>query len=152
MSLQPLKMCLFCLYPLSLLLPCSTVKLTWLHLLNDLLVGVRIRSPYAFGSFFCRDALVVRVQLGVYQNLRSLSTEVFPKQCSSAYAVARGSGVLPFHMQDLAFVLIEFNRVHVGTFIQPARTPPDGGPALEYIGGNGVICKVDETTSIASSR
>lgn len=81
----------------------------------------------------CEDALLVHVQLTVYQNLQSLSTKVLPKQWSSVYAVARGSGVLPFHMQYLAFVLIEFHHVHIGPFLQPDETPPDGGPAFECI-------------------
>ena len=84
-------------------------------------------------AFCCEDALLVHVQLAVYQNLRSLSTEVLPKQWSSVRVVARGSGVLPFHMRYLAVVLIEFHHVHVGPVLQPAEAPPDGGPAFECI-------------------
>lgn len=49
-------------------------------------------------AFSCEDALLVHVQHVVYQNLHSLATEVLPKQWSLVCVVARGSGVLPFHM------------------------------------------------------
>lgn len=96
----------------------------WLCLLNDLLVDIRVRSPDAFVFFCCEDVLLVHAQLVVYQNLRSLSTEVVLKQWSSVSAVARASGVLPFHSKIWHLSLLNFimfTLAHSSSLLRPLQ-------------------------------
>lgn len=81
--------------------------------------------------FSCQGTLLAHVQLTVYQHTQVIFSRAAPQPVNSQPVLL--PGIILFQVQNFAFVLVEFYKVPVVPFLQPAEVSLNGSPALQLI-------------------